>query len=267
MVKSKNYTFSTLFSSSLTEYKQNYKQFAKFIFITVGIVLFLTAIWQFYFVLTDESAKIIIENPSLIAQGNVPSPTWAFGGFILALASIVLTIFMQAGFIRTVVSEKKFANKTMIANAKKHFGKYLGFFIVFMIFMMLLILALIIPAIIFGVFWIFASFIFLEDKGKKGIINSLKKSFQIVKNNWWKTLGYILLLMLIYLVFNFLLRLIFTPFFLAIASIFQTSNIAIGLNYFLSTLNQLIATIIATPFSILFFKNFYMARKEELGIK
>jgi hypothetical protein len=174
---------------------------------------------------------------------------------------------MQAGLIRTIVSEKKFNNKKMIANGKKYFGKYLGFFVTFMIFMILLIFALIIPAIIFGIFWIFASLIFLEDNENKGIINSFKKSFQMVKNNWWKTFGYISLLMIIYITFSLILKLIFIPFFLIATNISSIENIVFGLNYLLNSVHQLIVAIVTMPFSILFFKNFYKARKEELKIK
>ena len=271
MVKSKKYTFSSLFSSSYNDYKQNYKQFIPFIFVTVGIISLISLIWEFYFVTTNESVKLILENPGLIAQGTTPPLVYGGGLIIFATVSILLTIFMQAGLIKTAVSEKKFSYKRMMANAKKYFAKYLPFFVIFTLSMIMLFFALIIPAIIFGVFWIFASFIFLDQKEKKdksnGIIDSFKKSFEMVRGNWWKTFGYLVLLALAYIAFNLILGLIFSVFTTSLNATASTSNSILGLKYLLSYLNQLISAIITIPFPIIFIRNFYNARKEERKIK
>ena len=268
MVKSKKYTFSSLFSSSYQEYKKDYRQFIPFIFVTVGIISLITLIWEFYFVITNESVKIILENPGLIAQGTTPPMLYAGGLITLSIISILLTIFMQAGLISTAVSEKKFSHKTMMRNAKKYFKKYFVFFAAFIVIIMISFIALILPAIILGVFWIFASFIFLDqkqNKGKnKGIIHSLKKSFEMVQGNWWKTFGFIILLTIIYLASNLLLGLIFSLFSISLDAVASTSNSILGLQYILNYLNQLISAIITIPFPIIFIRNFYNARKEEL---
>ena len=84
----------------------------------------------------------------------------------------------------------------LLESSRKSFWKFLGGSILFMVLIGLLFLLLIVPGIIFSVYWILTMFVWFNEP-KLGFMNSLKKSRELVKGRWWRTLGYGILLMLI----------------------------------------------------------------------
>jgi hypothetical protein len=69
---------------------------------------------------------------------------------------------------------------------------------VVLFFLVVLFLLLIIPGIIFMVFWLFAFVIFILEK--ESIFNSLGKSFDMLRGRWWRTFGYLIVLVLAFIV-------------------------------------------------------------------
>ena len=118
---------------------------------------------------------------------------------------------------------------------------------------------LIIPGIIFGVFWIFAVYIFFSEKGT--IRSSLKKSRKIVNGKWWRIFGSILLLVIIV---SFISGIIGFPAQLAMAIFTFAGGLLPTWTILFSGVMQVISGIVSMligVFMILFFKNFYFDLK------
>ena len=114
-------------------------------------------------------------------------------------------------------------------------------------------LLFIIPGLIFVIYWTFAIFVLVDQKKKPGA--SLKTSMNLVKNNWWRTFGYLLLFNIIisafYLLITFVLGLLAIP--------IAHFNLLLG-TWYLIFISSLLSLFI-TPFSLLFLYNFYLKQK------
>ncbi len=64
-------------------------------------------------------------------------------------------------------------------------------YVIYIVLLVLLFLLLIVPGIIFMVYWYVFSYVVL-DQGLSGM-NALKKSKEMIKGNWWKTFGIVVI--------------------------------------------------------------------------
>ncbi len=114
------------------------------------------------------------------------------------------------------------------------------------------------------IFWIFGIYVYFDQK--KGIMESLKTSKNLVKGRWWRVLGYLILLILIYLALSIAISLIAfiltLPFNLMDGISFLQSDKPMTPTYFIAStiinsLGKLALSLIATPFGLIFFRNLY----------
>lgn len=252
-------------SGTWKDYKQNFWLYTKImlLFFALPFIIFLALrIWIFGF-----STKMGNNEMVFI--------------IISTLSFILLNVFLSASIIASsLFNKKKFSEA--IGEGKKYFWKYLGFSIVVFVFIygLLLLLVfifgfsplLIVPGIIFMVYWAFASFVFIGER--KSIIESLRKSFHIIRGRWWKTLGYYFVFLLIVILIILIISIIEVPTSVYLfIDLFKNPELykngieltTIGkFHSVVSYLSFLIQNIIIVPLSILFTKNFYLlARKEK----
>lgn len=139
------------------------------------------------------------------------------------------------------------------------------------------IILLILGAIAFFIYlylyikWVFAPFaLFKEQKVKK----SLKESASLVRGNWWKTFGIVLLLILTIGVASWVIGVVFKLLeqivVLAINGMPNGNNVLYGLNsativvsQIISTISKFVVTLLTLPFSIFFLKNFFLERQKK----
>ena len=119
--------------------------------------------------------------------------TLVAGGILFALISFALTLVFYAGMLRTIVKDDKPTVSSFLHAGRSNALRLLGYVIVVCCLLFLLTLALILPALIFAVFWSVASIVFFKERG---VLNALSKSFQLVKGHWWRTCGYVVLLLI-----------------------------------------------------------------------
>lgn len=267
----KEFTFSKIFSKSIEEYKSNFKGILKFMLIFSGIILVVSALFQILTMSFDKEILELISNPELInslIENTIQIPSYyIIITLIIGITSFLLSVFVSAGLINSSVKNSKLSFKEIIKKGKEKYWKFLGFSIVIGIFTFLLSLAFLIPGIIFGVFWVFAAYVFFEEN--KGIINSLKTSKKIVKRRWWKTFGYMMLFILITFLVISVISLVKAPVTMINLkqTLLQQFDVSLSLliaTKALETLYLLIVNIILVPFSILFFKNFYFEMKKTI---
>lgn len=285
-------TFSDLFSDSWKELKENFKAYAVIIFLLSFIPSVI--MYALLFVL-GYNAGSLIENPSFSEIAPVIIPF-----FIIMIIIIFLSIWMHASLVYNSFYKKKTMNiRESLKGGIKYFWKYfllyilIGIIIIGIIGILIIIgiiiyallkfnpVAVIIFIVLFFIFmaavilyviwlavsWVFSIYVLIGEN--KGIIDSLKSSKKLVKGKWWKTFGYILLIGIILgvisavisipgLIINYILN---PNIFSQTASI--EPNVLIATES-VSLIFNFLASLIAVPLSILFFKNFYLARRKEM---
>jgi hypothetical protein len=126
-----------------------------------------------------------------LEEGEVPSTALSIfssiDGIIIFILGILFTIYLIYFFGAK--------NKDSFGKSKKRLLGSILFIIVMILILGLLFMALVLPGIIFGIFWILAFTIFILEK--KGIFESLGKSFDMIRGRWWRTWGYIVILILV----------------------------------------------------------------------
>ena len=186
--------FGDILTDSWKEYKDNFKVFLKIFLIFSVIPAILLFILGIIFIYNFNSELASLETPQqniefFLSSGVIP---YLIIGGILLITLVILGIFMKTSFMYNVLYRKKSMNfDETLKGGKKYFGKFFWFSVVELIFLGGLFLLLIIPGIIFSVFWIFAGYVLISEN--KGIIESFKESYKIVKDKWWKTFGYAIL--------------------------------------------------------------------------
>ena len=262
-IKKDKFTFGSILGESINDYKKNFKEIFKFMLLFFGIPVLIFGLIEFAFYFVDPHLLTLVSTPSLLKQlnqGIIKLPLYyRMIDLFFSLIIILLTIFVSAGLIRTTLKKSSFSFRELIDNGKAKYGRFLIFNIVFCIFIVLLFLLLIVPGIIFGIYWAFASYIFL-DKNEK-ILPSLKQSRKIVKGRWWKIFGYLLLISIILGVFSLLVNIIQLPTIIISAiHILNNTNLSVGflgVATFMSVIAKFIANLVTAPLAVLFFKNFY----------
>jgi hypothetical protein len=264
------FNFGKLFNKSFEEYKGNLKELMKFMLIFVGMLLVVATLFDIIVLIADPEIFEIMSTPELLDQfnqGNIELPFYYVAiTSIFSLVTLFLTLFISAGLISTSLKKSKFSFKEIVENAKSRYWQFFGFSFVLGIFILLLTLLFIIPGIIFGVFWVFAAYVFFDEK--KDIMGSIKESKKIVKNRWWKTFGYILLFGLVSLLIIIVASIIQLPTsVMTLLSVISGSKMSLGLliaSSILSLIYTFVYTAVITPLSALFFKNFYLEMKKSV---
>lgn len=166
---------------------------------------------------------------------------------ITFLFTLVLGI-TAAMALYTLMGEAALGEKTSFKNAMlngiKRWPAAVGTGFLLVIFLLGLLILLVVPALIFGLYWMFALIpvALFSESGLK----ALKHSKAVVKNRWWKTLGYAIIFAvmsgIVSIVFGVIQRVIsiFSSFFLieviisTLVSIISVYFIAVYVVWFLN---------------------------------
>lgn len=233
-----------LIKDSFEEYKTKFVSFAKaflilyFIPLILGLIILVVIVTSSIYSGSGEgdvNVTSFFSNPVEHIDFSMGIPIIT-GVSIVALIIGIFLVFMSISFILISLSKKKEIKfKEIFKESKKYFWKFLGLGILIGISLSLLYCMLIIPGIIFTVFWIFAPFILIKENKK--IIESMKKSFEMVKGQWWKIFLIYFILMVMAVIVSAILS------FVPVLSMFST--------------------LIVTPFVIIFLKNMYEDMKKK----
>jgi len=246
--------FGQLFSESLKEYGSKFviilKSFLFLYFIPVAIIGILALI-VFLSVFGSGFGYSTISGNSIsnlfsitgfsTLTSNTGNPTillWIIPlAIILFVILLVLITLLNICYINIGFFNKEKSFKNVFNRSKKYFWKYIGLSLLIYLCLVPLYLLLIIPGIIFSIYWIFAFYVLVREN--TGIWESMKRSKIIVKGKWWKVFGYSLLLGLI------------------IVAVSLVSN-------FIPFVEMFVNMLVLVPFTILFFKNFYLDLRTNL---
>ena len=255
--------FGELFSKSWSEYKLNFKLFFQlFLWFSLVPTIIFSAIVIFFF---NEG----LSSYSVVTLFSTFLPLF----ILIGLITVILSVFMTLAMIYTAFYPK---NKLKLGQAFKgglaYFWRYIGLAIVLIFFLAVLFLLLIIPGIIFMVYWVFAFYILVREN--TGIWESMKRSKAVVKGRWWKVFGFSLLMIIIVSLISFVFsipEIILGLVSAALSTALSTAGSAVLLEspwgVYLAGIVKAFGTLIATPLMILFFKNFYLDLRANMGKK
>jgi hypothetical protein len=128
----------------------------------------------------------------------------------------------------------------------------LGLKILFIFLDILLFFAGVIFCIMIINYLVFSQYALIKENTR--IVESMRKSWNMVKGRWWKVFGYVLLFGLVMAGFSMVFSIILLPFNFLGGFLFPLAMIGRFLQYAFNYLFLI-------PFSILFFKNFYLSLK------
>lgn len=124
---------------------------------------------------------------------------------LFSIISMILMLLFSLSIYSMTLSKKGLIGD-FFAEARSNFWKYLLYLIVSYFLLFLLFLAFIIPGIIFSIFWILGVYVFLNQK--KGIFQSLSESKKLVTGNWWRILGYLLMVTLLVMLISMVVSIV-----------------------------------------------------------
>jgi hypothetical protein len=250
-------TFGGLLKQTWEQYRTNFRQLAKFQLLLI-VPLLLIAINQIYWLLKDAAVLTFLENPEAADFLSLISTNYFTITLILSTIYFGAYLFTSAGLMSATAKNKPLKYDNFISEAKMNWVDYTLFLILTVFFLVLLFMALVIPGIIFMIYWMFAFYIYFDKKTTR--IDALKQSKEMITGNWWRVLGYLLLLMLVFAAVGLVVALITTPIALAILAVADSQTELIT-GIILETIENTIS-ILMTPFTVLFFRNFYFKMRK-----
>lgn len=191
------------------------------------------------------------ENMSQFATPNIVAGiVFAFLSVVAALSSFALSLIVPIAIVRAA-NESRTGTPSSMEELYKYSGKHLwGYLWIAVIATFFTVTAagfFIIPALIVNIYLALALMAYVID-GRRGM-DALVWSAHAVRDNWWKVLGRLILLILTILASMILLKLIAEPFRIFLnATAWET--LFVGLNVFLS---NLFVVPFASIFSVLLY--------------
>jgi len=217
--------FTTLIKESFEIYKQKIKSIL--MILIIGWVL--TMIFGIL--------MSLISPESIIEKGGYDTALLVLG---ICLFIISFSALMTFSFIILAIKPVGIKLKEIFQDAWKKLWQYFLVITLVIFFNSLASIFLIIPGMIVGVYLSFSPYIFIME-GEKGM-NALKRSWSLVKGNWWQVFGRLILL-----------------------------NIFFGITFiFLDSLNNLLASLfqfLFIPFMIIFTYLIYLELKKSKEIQ
>ncbi len=297
--------FGEIFSNSWKELKENFKTFLIILitlsFIPSVIFFIIEVLWMkdFYNVFKPGVEPDISQIISLFTGPK----------FLLLAIVFIAMIFIGNWLYSSLIYNSLYKKKTMsvresLKGGKKYFWKFFGLMIIMFLVFSLPILVLV--GIMFGILffaqasgigliilivilfnliiigylifilylvinWIFSVYALIGEN--KGVIESLRRSKELVKGKWWITFGYLLLLILIMIgisilfsipamIINLILSIAYGSTAGDISAFSKGFSDFLVISSIISFVFNILSQIIILPLTVFFIKNFYLSRKK-----
>ena len=217
--------FTTLIKESFGIYKQKIKSIL--MILIMGWVLIMV-----FGILTS-----LISPESIIEKGGYYAVLLILGIFLFV---ILLSAFITLSFILLVIKPTGAKLREIFQEVWKKLWQYLWIVALVGFFTTLSFIFFIIPGLIVGIYLVFSLYVLIIEEGRG--MNALKRSWALVKGNWWKVFGRV-----------FLLNMIFGIIFIILSSI----------NDSLGTIFQ----YLLMPFNVMFMYLIYLELKKSKEIQ
>lgn len=247
--------FYNLLKKSWNEYRDNFK-LASLIY----LLLYIIPTAMFY--------SLIFLSPYFKSGEPAKSVFFAVLFIILYVAYLAVILLNTTAFYYLFIYNKKgrMSFNDAVKGGMKYYLRFLGLALVKGLALLALFILFVIPGIIFSVYWAFSSIALVGEN--KAIIESMKKSKEVVKGKWWSVFGYLLLFFLLISVISsvvMVVGLILGVLLTLIIAYTAGGNILVSAMYAANIIYMVLIMLVnavAWPMSILFAKNFYMELKK-----
>ncbi len=217
------------------------KILGKALLLYVFPMFLLTLIIQHYFPTTATTDPPVLEDVNY---------SRLFLSYLLQFASNVLAYSVIGSYIKLYIRKGSgnFSIEDVWSNTLQILGKIALIQVAVGLMLVFGLIVFVIPGIFIAVATIFAHFIVIfEDEYTT---NAIKKSFYLVKNNWWVTFGFIIVLLIVIIFISVIFSSLYE--FLPIAM--QTGTNSIIFSVLVSMLSLILMTFYQTGISLLYFK-------------
>jgi len=255
-------TLSELLAKSFDNYKRHFVILIKlsflFYFIPQLVILVIQSIVSNHLMGIDPSAM------SGLGLIKTMGPLFIMGIGFGAISGI-LKLLLTFTIIKVLTLKRAGRDLTIseaISESSNHFFAGLGLSILTFLMIAAGFMFLVIPGIILMIYLTFTLYAFIVDNTT--FSEAWNRSWELVKGNWWRTLGYFLVLFLIIFGIGLVFGLVTMPF--SIMGVFLTK-----INYIAGFLFQeipsILLNILVIPMTVIFGELFYVALKKEKNIK
>jgi len=261
-------TIIEVVKNSFKEYKENFRSSISLVFLFYALPFIIISLVGYAF-----GGYAFYENGiNVFSSGQL----WVW--YALAIASLLLNLLGYFSLVGGAIGGGTFGISEVIEKGKKIYAKGLGIslwmLVVFAIPILLTslvllfvqaswvsyTLVLLVFSFIVLIYWSLA-FYSLADRDE-GVIGALQGSAQIIRGNWWRTLGYGLVFAIISYAVIFVSGLIFSLLILLADSLFSNSvNVFLIVAIGLSLIESIFVNLIVIPLSVFYMKNYYQALK------
>ena len=243
-------SFASLFRKSFRNFRTNFKPILTTTFFFISLPQFIFPLISLLF-----TGSMILD----FSDFSSISPVSIVLALIFSLIIWFFLLFALSGITKASLKDK-FSFQEIILFGKKGWLKYLGLIILYFIFLLGLSFLFIIPAIIYSIYWFFSFYVIYDEN--KGILASLKRSKELVKGNWWRIVGHLSIISLIFIVLMIFLLIPMFPLQISYA----LGELSLGESIRYLVINLIVSIIMSMfyAFFILFNKNIYFELKSKV---
>lgn len=184
-------SFTILIKESFDIYKQKIKPILILLAIFVVVTIILTVLLGGGLFLS-----LLLAKTSGVSADTFKALAFSPALFLFILAYAFWFTFIGLSFLILAIKPAETRLKEIFQETWRKFGQYLWLVILTSFFIILSSLFFIIPGIIVGTYLTFYSYVFIIE-GEKGM-SALKRSWALVKGNWWKVFGRLILLNIVF---------------------------------------------------------------------
>ena len=256
-----------IFTASINDTRANFKVSSKLVFwfyvLPMAIVTAISIYWLFWGGIYDTLLALDAAGETSIAVIFGAMSGFFAGTTALSTIATLIGFLAISGLVAASLKKKKFSYSEALQSGKRVYLPLLGLYIVLILFLLGLYLLLIIPGIIFTIYWILSIFIKVDENS--GVIESLRKSFYMIRGRWWRTLGYLAILAIVVSAVSLIFSIpsIITSGAMEISSAVTgtASTPLLATSQVISFVFSALSYLIIIPFSIFFLKNYYLELK------
>lgn len=235
--------FSGNFDTTLNFIKQNYGAILKPILIVIPVILL--AVY-----LQPDTSNIVVDPENLLATyAQFLTFQFFIANFLIGLALFIVMLYTTCYMAEYAKSVDGKVNTSNVW--PKVFGAILPVFAASILYSILVIVGsilCIIPGIMIFVYLYFYMYVYIVED--RSVVDSLQRSYELVKGNWWVTFGYLI----VFGIISFLLSLIFS-----IPTLFVTIGTLMDIKFFTGDVFIYITSFISSIGEVLVYPIVYIA--------
>jgi len=181
--------FTSLLMESFEIYKQKRKPILILLLIYVVVIGAIIAIVSFFY------TRLSVISSSGGALSEINFLYFFLKSFLFIISLLLFGVYMGASSMVLIMRPVGTSLSEVFKEAWKKLWGYLLITILIWFFIILAYLFFFIPGVIISVYLAFSVFVFIDEEKRN--MDALKRSWSLVKGNWWKVFGRVVLCLIL----------------------------------------------------------------------